>query len=311
MAPRVRRPIGDPLDPGRVGDRRRQAGIAPDAIDGDFDPGDAAVRGPGDPRDRHLSRGHAAARRVDPGLGQDRAVLGPAERDPVAVERLERRQLQFLEPLGGRHVAEQPGNDEAGRVAVDPGQRLVVHLEGDHRLARRVHHPGRRHPGRPAVDRTPDELRRRGLDAGDVEHIAQPDARPLGVADQLAADLVADAGDGHVLLEHRERDELLPGQDRLAVDQAVDAQRPAGRGHARGEERRCRSGRTGRSGTTIGVKAADRRGQVRLGRERRDGDRGRWHGRSVADRRGPSALEQVPADDPGGDRRRRRRRRRG
>ena len=51
-----------------------------------------------------------------------------------------------------------------------------------------------------------------------------------------------------------------------------------------------------------GGQAADRRGQVRLGRERRDGDRRRWDGRSVADRRAPSALDQVPADDPGGDR---------
>ena len=82
---------------------------------------DAAVRGPGDAGDRAPGpRRDAAARRVDPRLGQDRAVLGPAEGDPVAVERLERRQLQLLEPLRRRHVAEQPGDDEAGRVAVDP-----------------------------------------------------------------------------------------------------------------------------------------------------------------------------------------------
>ena len=47
-----RRPVGDPLDPGRVRDRRRQAGVAPDAVDGDLDPGDATVRRPGDPGDR-------------------------------------------------------------------------------------------------------------------------------------------------------------------------------------------------------------------------------------------------------------------
>ena len=35
------------------------------------------------------------SRRVDPRLGEDRRLLGPAERDPVAVERLERRQLQL------------------------------------------------------------------------------------------------------------------------------------------------------------------------------------------------------------------------
>ena len=59
----------------------------------------------------------------------------------------------------------------------------------------------------------------------------------LALPTRLPADLVADAGDRHVLLEHRQADQLVPGQGRLAVDQAVDPQRP-GRGvDDRGQQR--------------------------------------------------------------------------
>ena len=113
--PGVGRPVDHPLDPRRVRDRVGQAGIAPDAVDRDLDPRDAAVRRPGDPGDRDVTGRDAAARRVDPRLGEDRSLLGPAERDPVAVERLERRQLELLEPLRRRDVAVQAGDDEPGR----------------------------------------------------------------------------------------------------------------------------------------------------------------------------------------------------
>ena len=74
------------------------------------------------------------------------------------------------------------------------------------------------------------------LHAGEVEHVAQPDAGPLGVADESAADLVADAGDRHVLLEHRHRRRARPTSGRLAVDHAVDAQRPRRDVDRRGEQ---------------------------------------------------------------------------
>ena len=68
-----------------------------------------------------------------------------------------------------------------------------------------------------------------GLHAGHVEHVAQVHACPQGVADEPAADLVGDAGDGHVLLEERHRLQVVVGQRDLAVDQAVDAQLPGRR----------------------------------------------------------------------------------
>ena len=183
-------------------------------------------------------------------------------------------------------------------IAVDRRQRLVVHLDRDHRLARRVHDPGRRHPGGPAVDRAADELRGRRLDAGDVEHLAQPDAGPLGVADEVAADLVADAGDGHVLLEHRQGDELAPGQRRLAVDQAVDPQRPVRGVDARGQQRGVDPveavvghhdrGQPGRPSVDEVLRRAPRPGTVT--------DAGGIAGRRP-DRRRPLAVEQRATDD--------------
>ena len=89
----------------------------------------ATWTGPG--RDRRVD-----LRDVDPRLGQDRRLLRPAARDPVGVERLERRQLDLGQPLGRRHVAVQARDDEPGREPVGRGQRLVVHLHGDQRVAR-------------------------------------------------------------------------------------------------------------------------------------------------------------------------------
>ena len=51
-------------------------------------------------------------------------LLGPAERHPVAVERLEGRELELGEPLRGGDVAVQAGHDQAGRIAMGDGQRL-------------------------------------------------------------------------------------------------------------------------------------------------------------------------------------------
>ncbi len=62
---------------------------------------------------------------------------------------------------------------------------------------------GRGKAGRPAVERAAHQLRRARLDARHLENRDKPHALPKGVADEVAADLVGDAGDGHELLEHR------------------------------------------------------------------------------------------------------------
>ena len=91
-----RRPVGDPLDPRRVRDRRRQPGLAPDAVDRDLDPRDAAVRRPGDARDRDRRPAATPPRGVSirdwVRIG---ASLAQPSGHPVAVERLERRQLEL------------------------------------------------------------------------------------------------------------------------------------------------------------------------------------------------------------------------
>ncbi len=63
-----------------------------------------------------------------------------------------------------------------------------------------------------------------GLDAGQGEHLAEVDAPPQGVADEIAADLVRDAGDRHVLLEDRHRGELAEREVDLSVDHPAHRQ---------------------------------------------------------------------------------------
>ena len=76
-----------------------------------------------------------------------------------------------------------------------------------------------------------------GLHAGHVEHLAQVDTGPEGVADEVVTDLVGDTGDGHVLLEERHREQVVVGQGHLAIDIAEDAQGPVVDVHARVHQR--------------------------------------------------------------------------
>ena len=179
-------------------------------------------------------------------------------------------------------------------------QRLVIHLHGDHRLARRVHHPGDRHAGGEAIDRPTDELRRRLLNAGHLEHVAQPNAGPLGVPDEVPADLVADTRDRDVLLEHGQSDQLVPRQGRLAVNEPVDPQLPGGRIDRRGQQRGIDPVEAVVRHDD-GGQPRDRACQVlcriqRLDQHRRRRDGGRGTGRGD-----PLPLEQVSADEPGHD----------
>ena len=100
---------------------------------------------------------------------------------------------------------------------------------------------------------------------GDLEHLAQPDAGPLRVPDEPATDLVADAGDGHVLLEHRQGQQLVPGQRGLTLHETVDPQGPGGDVHARDQQRGvdpveiARSGRRSGSGRASSARGRPRR----------------------------------------------------
>ena len=140
---RVARPGGrcvpgvHPLDPGRVGDRRRQRAVVPLPIDRDLDLADAAIRRPRDAGDGDPTGGHrlAETRHVDPRLGEDRSLLRPAEGHPVAVDRFQCRQLELGQPLGRRDIPVEAGNDQPCREAVQFREELVVHLQGDHRFA--------------------------------------------------------------------------------------------------------------------------------------------------------------------------------
>jgi hypothetical protein len=108
------------------------------------------------------------------------------------------------------------------------GERLVVHAHGDHRHPRLVHDPLDRHAGCETVHRPTDQLVGIGLDSGQAEDVAQRHAGPLGVADQVAADLVGHARDRHVLGDDRERHELVVRQLHLPVDHARDLEPPRG-----------------------------------------------------------------------------------
>ena len=76
-----------------------------------------------------------AARHVDAGF----VLIGPRADQPSRVQYasalVEPRQLEVDDPLGGRHVAVQSGDDQACGVAVVGGQRLTVHPDGQQRVA--------------------------------------------------------------------------------------------------------------------------------------------------------------------------------
>ena len=69
------------------------------------------------------------------------------------------------------------------------------------------------------------------------QHVAQPDAGPQRVAHELAADIVRDAGDGHVLVEQGHRLELVVGERQLLVHHAGDGDLPRRHVHAGHDER--------------------------------------------------------------------------
>ena len=119
----------------------------------------------------------------------------------------------------------------------------------------------------------------------------------LALPDEIAADLVADAGDRHVLLEHRQREQLVPGQRRLALDQPVDAQAPGRDIDARNEQGRIDPVEPVVRHDDRG-QARRRRGEVGPGGQRRDELRSRREG-TGRDRGGSRPVEQGTATDAG------------
>ena len=165
--PRPTRTATGPTSPSRSASRASPSCHAPSIATSTFAmprSGAHATPAIGDPAGR---RPLAAAGDVDPRLGQDRALLRPAERHPVAVERLERRQLELGSATSSpRRSRTGPGTiSRAGKPWIrGSGSSFIFSAIIGSRVG--VHHPGGRHARGPAVDRPPDELRRAGLDAG-------------------------------------------------------------------------------------------------------------------------------------------------
>ena len=243
---------------------------------------------------------------VDARLREDGGLLRPAERHPVGVEAVPRGELDLAQPLGGADVPVQARDDEAGRIAVVDRQGHAVHAQGDHGPSLRVHRPGRRKADREAVHGAAHDLVGARLDAGHVEHGAQVHAAPQGVADEVAADPVADAGDGHVLLELRHGSEVVVGQRRLAVHHALDRERPAWRHRRAARRARYRCDRTRRWARRCGVmpatsssmrrRAARRPLRPRPGGRQPPGRRGATRGGCAP--RHPSATEATATPPP-------------
>lgn len=236
-------PIEDPLAPTTLGEFLAEAGFLPFALlsidgdDADFDTVDAADAAPGDAGDGLLAGGEllTATRHIDAGLGLDGGELRPASRDPVAVEGGERGEFDIAEPLGGGDVAVEAGDDEAGGEAVVGGEGFAVHADGNHGGASVQGDLGGKADGE-AIDGATDDLGRAVLDAGAFEQGGEWDTEPDGVADEVIADLVGDAGEGDRLLDCGHLHQFVEIQFVGLVDPAFDAQGPVADIDARYDE---------------------------------------------------------------------------
>ena len=83
-----------------------------------------------------------------------------------------------------------------------------------------------READREIVDRAADELLRIVANPGPVQHVSEGHAEPASVPDEVAADLVGDTGQGHVLLHQRHVEKIEIGDRVWAIDPPLDAQGP-------------------------------------------------------------------------------------
>ena len=116
--------------------------------------------------------------RVDPRLGLDRRLRGPAARHPVGVEVGEPGQLDLGDPLAGGHVAVQAGHHHPHREAVLDRQRLAVHPDREQRVPAVAQHRGRacRRSSRPPSAAPPG--RRRAADRASSSSVLDRRAEP-------------------------------------------------------------------------------------------------------------------------------------
>ena len=166
----------------------------------------------------------------------DRPLRGPAARHPVRVELGERGQLQLGHPLVADTYPYRPGTTiRTGKpCSIGSGSPFMptASIASRPSSSTAVGRAG----GEP-VDRAADHLVRAGVRAGLVEQVLQRYAEPARVADQVAADLVGDAGQRDVPLDHRPGEQFVERQRDRLVDQAVDPQRPGGRVDLRHHQR--------------------------------------------------------------------------
>src|SRR3990170_111201 len=196
LARRGRLPQRRPQDPGVLAERgldlRRLPGLA--VVGGDLRRFDPAVAGVGHPAHPDLitQRGHhvAAAGSVELGHGLHDGWLTPPGPLPVPLE-VDVDRLDLGDPLGVLH-AKPPRHEQADGEAVLGRQGLTVHLVGHEGVLIQRIPDGERFGV--AVRTAEDDLCGRGIDAARFRHdVPQAYAAPDRVADQVPADLVADA----------------------------------------------------------------------------------------------------------------------
>ena len=192
-------PCPGPLAPGVDAVLVGQVDVLPGlVVDPDLDALDAGVLRPRDAADADLVARERLERLrdVDARGELDRRLGRVAAGRPVRLEVGEPGDLDVDQPLGGRDVAVQAGDDHADGEAVLERQRLAVHADGDEGVAVLVgERAERRADGHVVGARGLDGVGAR-LDAGAREQVAHRDAEPGGVADVGPADLVRHAGQG-------------------------------------------------------------------------------------------------------------------
>src|SRR5215210_7085429 len=272
-------PIVDVLPPGIFGELFREAGRVPglSAVGRDLDLLYTAVRGPGDTAYEVLAGGEvvAGADGVDAGLGLDGSFLRPGALDPVRVE-VPVRELYLGEPLGGRDVSVEAGDDESNGVAVLHGELAAVQAEGDQGVAA-VEGDVRLEARRKAVHAAAHEL---PGGAGDLvpahtsfrEDVGEQHPGPASVGDEPAADGVGDTRERYVSLAGGHAEKFLVGELDGVVYRPFDRELPGVRVYPRRSER-----------SIYEVERTRRSNQLRHPRYVYGGIRRRWWLRLVGD----------------------------